>query len=358
MKIGSTEVDVQDMRHDWALALMTRGIIVDLHITRWRATSRLDPADLGLNFVDADSKNFMEKYVHLGNEKLLPPEILDEINTLESRARKCLEQYSFKTVWGAFVPYSAFETWYAQNMEIRGQIMTCANTLGAQYDNIIERVKQAYRNMAKDVWARLYPNEKEATESFITSFVNKIIAKIPPAAEIVASFKYDVVFFNIPLPAMIQENLAQAEKTMRDREMAVFDDVVERQAKERIAQEYVTRKTELIDGFLKTTVQSMRQYIGDLCDAIIQNLNKTDKDDISKSQQDRILGMIEKVKLLNFYNDSDIQIALQDLQKEVVKVRGERDRTMVVAKLKSVIDTAKSEFLPHDNPTIESLEIT
>ena len=358
MKIGSTEVNVQDMRHDWALALMTRGVIVDLRITRWRATSRLDPADLGLNYVDADSKNFMERYVHLGNEKLLPPEILDELGTLESRARKCLEQYSFKTVWGYFVPYSAFEAWHAKNLEIKGQLMTCANTLGSQYDNIIERVKQAYRNMAKDVWARLYPQEKEPTESFVTNFVDRIIAKIPPASEIVASFKYDTVFFNIPLPAIIQENIAQAEQTMRDREMAVFDDAVERQAKERISQEYVTRKTELIDGFLKTTVQSMRQYIGDLCDTIVQSINKTEKSDISKAQQDRILAMIDKVKLLNFYNDSDIQNALKSLQEEVIKVRGERDRTLVVAKLRYVIDAAKEEFVPSGNQTINSMEIT
>jgi hypothetical protein len=41
----------------------------------------------------------------------MPPEIRSEIMSMEAAARKCLDNYSFKTIWGNFLPYSSFSEW-------------------------------------------------------------------------------------------------------------------------------------------------------------------------------------------------------------------------------------------------------
>ena len=104
-------INVQQMRSDWVLALMTKGIIVDLRISRWRGFTSLNYDDLGIKFDDKKSEEFARKYIKLGNQKLFPPDILNEMNEFDYLAKRNLYTYSFDTVWGKFVPFTAFDEW-------------------------------------------------------------------------------------------------------------------------------------------------------------------------------------------------------------------------------------------------------
>lgn len=109
VNINGRDIDSEEYRSDWALALMSQGVIVKLSLCRWRAKIKLESETLGLRFVDEDGSGFMKDYIRLGDQKLLPPEVLKEIETLERRARETLVTYSFGTVWGRFVPFTAFD---------------------------------------------------------------------------------------------------------------------------------------------------------------------------------------------------------------------------------------------------------
>lgn len=54
LDINSKEISVEQVRNDWAMVLMTRGVIVKLAISKWPAYARLTPEILGLKFVDKE----------------------------------------------------------------------------------------------------------------------------------------------------------------------------------------------------------------------------------------------------------------------------------------------------------------
>lgn len=359
VNIDNKEISVEQFKGDWALALMSQGVIVKLSMGRWRATARLTPEILGLKFAGEDGFDFAQKYIDLGTQKLLPPEVLSEIVILEQRARKTIDNYSFDTVWGRFIPFTAFEEWERQNTIIHNDFLQQAVVLGNRYDSIIASVKEEYRKMARDVWIRLYPEDKGgATQSFIEDFVGKIIAKIPSREEVVSSFKYSTTYFIIPMPSFVEDNIAKAKQIKRQEEMSQFESDLEKQTKKRISEEYIKRKKELIDGFLESTVIHMRKYVAELCDAVLVSIGKRGYTKITGSHINRLKDMIKKVKLLNFYNDKEISDLLRDLDNELDKIKGEINQGVVAEKLKEIVDLAKREYTPRNfNPSISVLEV-
>ena len=154
ININGQDVSVEQFKNDWALALMTKGVIVKLSIKRWPATISLTPESLGLKFKNDDSYEAYRKYVYLGRQNLLPPDIISEIRTTDSRARALLDSYSFDTIWGKFVPFTAFKEWERENARLKDLYLQQAISLGSQYKTIIEIVRKDYKKMNK--FALLY----------------------------------------------------------------------------------------------------------------------------------------------------------------------------------------------------------
>lgn len=358
LKIGDKEVDVKEFRNDWALALMSRGIVVDLRISIWRAEAKIDAADLGLQFSDGEAQDFMSKYVRLGSERLLPPAVSREIRAIEKAGRDNLNRHSFDTIWGKFVPYNAFDSWANENAAIKSTFEEYVRLFCNRYNEIVDIVANEYRIMGKDVWRRVHPNDGEAPEPYLTEFTNKVIEKIPLQSQMPLLFKYETVFFTIPLPSIIHSNIATAKNIQLETENKEFAADLERRTKQRIAEEYVSRKTDLIDGFLNATVLSMRKYVEDLCQEVLESLCQARVKDLSLKQQEKIVEMIDKVRMLNFYDDAEIEKLLNELKFESMKVKGERDKDTIISKLQKIVEVAGEEFTPKDfNPTIDYLEL-
>src|SRR5690606_22329998 len=98
---------INEKNVDW-LAVMEDGVIVNLHIRRWRAVTRLNMDDLGIPTDQAELSELFE----LGEKKLLPADIVRKLNNIETKARQTiLGKYAIKTYWGNFVPVTAFDEW-------------------------------------------------------------------------------------------------------------------------------------------------------------------------------------------------------------------------------------------------------
>jgi len=358
MEIGGQEIEVADWRDDWAMSLMEKGVIVKLAISRWRAQSRLNYSELGITFNNEDHKEFMSKYVKLGYESLLPPSVASEILAVESSGRNCLKMYSFDTVWGRFVPFSSFPEWKRENDLIKSDFFELSKIIGLKYGDIVQEVKTEYEKMARDVWKRIYPNDTNPpTASFLENFTSKIIDKIPERDAIVSSFKYNCVYFKVPLPSFIQEDIAKAEKIVLDRDKAVNDALIEMQTKQIVAEEYRSKKSELIDSFLTSTVSYLRHHVAELADHTYQVLQNT-KSDMDMRHVNKIKKMIKSVRTLNFHNDNEIESILNGLLKEVSKYKGDRDKDKVTVKLRELVDLSKRDYMPEDfNPIIDMIDI-
>jgi len=352
------DIDAQVVRDDWALALMEQGVIVRLSIMRWTAMTNLNYHELGIAFGDDQTQEFMSRYIKLGQEKLLPPKVSNEIIMAERRARNCLIEHSFDTIWGKFVPYSAFAEWKEANEETKLEFFEVAKSIGDRYDYIVEEVRRDYSIMGADVWRRIYPDSDGApSESFLQNFTSKIIDKIPSRDEIIASFKYNVTFFKIPLPSFIQEDINKVEKLIQDGEITAREHILEIETKAIIANEYRDRKKELIDGFLESTVAHLRHHIAELANHTYDVLQRNEKD-ITMTHVKRIKRIIQKVKTLNFHNDSEITNILEDLDIEVSKFKGERDKKLISIKLRELVELSKKEVTPESYaPLIDYMDI-
>ena len=358
--INGQEIPIEQFRNDWTLALMSQGVIVRLKIGRWVGSTKLTPEALGLKFAGEEGLHFTNTYLNLGTQKLMPPKMMHEIMTLDTRARTLLSNYSFDTVWGRFVPFTAFDQWERENKAIHDEYIKAAIALGSKYDEMIATIKEDYKNMAKDVWVRMYSEDKgNPTPAFIEDFVSKVVEKIPSQTDIISSFRYDTTYFVIPMPSFVADNIAKADQIKRESELAQFSSELEKDAKRRISEDYIKRKKELVDGFLQSTISEMRKYVAELCDVVLISISsKKGGVKVNTGHINKLKAMIKKVKLLNFYNDKEITDLLKDLEWELDKVQGDMNYDSIAGKLKNIVEETKKEFTPQDfNPSISILEL-
>lgn len=359
-----TSKDRDELRQDWALALMDKGVIVKLKVSRWTGSAPLTYDDIGFTFFNPETFEFMKKYIKLGNEKLIPHEIDKEIMCIVKRAYKNLSMYSYDTIWGKFVPYIVFDAWERENEIIRNEYLNAAETMGEKYDEIVSAIKENYKKLGQEVWSKIYQDGNvQASESFLENFTSKIANKIPSSEKIVTSFKYDHTYFTIPLPSFLEDNLLEAEKVQNARELeGIRHDNeketlrLEKEAKKRIAQEYVSKKAAMVDSFLESTVISFRSSISEMCDNILVSLSRPNVK-VSKASIDKIRKHIDNVRLLNFCNDHEITELLNNLENEVTKFKGERDNSVILRCMQTLADVAKKEFAPYDvNPILDCMD--
>jgi hypothetical protein len=161
------------------------------------------------------------------------------------------------------------------------------------------------------------------------------------------------------MPSFVQENIAKAEDIRIQSEMEKFNSDLEKQTKIKISEEYMKRKKELIDGFLESTVLSMRQSVSALCSSVLKSITKTQTvKGLTNDHVNRIRSTIKKVKMLNFYNDDEISKLLLDLEIEMNKIKGEADNHTIASKLREIIEVTEKQFTPKNfNPAISSLEV-
>ena len=346
----------RDIGNEWALPLMCQGVIVKLTIKQWSGVAKLEPEDLGLTNVDQSTFEFQKKYINLGSEKIVPPKYLRDIKCVVARAKNNLKDHSFQTIWGDFVPISAFLNWEEQNIEIKKDFKEAVCRLGDNYDSIIMDIRKDYRNMAIDVWHRLHPNKGNPTEAFIQEYVNKQVFKIPDVTDLIMNFDYKDSYFTISLPGIVEKQTTMMQEEIKKQEL--LEDKTEREieAQRRIQEIFVEKRKEMMDSFLKDTVFSLRKHIGEICDEVLLSISKNENK-INKKHQNKIMSMLEKIETLNFCHDTKIEDMLVDLRKDVIKPNNERVDENVIIKLTNISNKAKEYINPDFNENVEFMDI-
>ena len=100
--LGEAPDSIQATTPRW-LSLMQEGVIVRLHIGRWRAKAGLTWTDLGLE-LDQETGSDLKEIISLGYKRLLPKDIIRELDSIDSKARKWLDAKAYRTHWGFFLP--------------------------------------------------------------------------------------------------------------------------------------------------------------------------------------------------------------------------------------------------------------
>ena len=87
------------------IRLMQEGVIISLHIRRWRAETQLKQTDLGINL----DKKSADLLMRLGSKALMPSEYIQEAKSIDSGARSWLASKTIKTHYGQFCPVTAYQ---------------------------------------------------------------------------------------------------------------------------------------------------------------------------------------------------------------------------------------------------------
>src|SRR6266702_2148186 len=158
------------------LEQMDQVVLVNLRIEGPRRfAKKITPQDLGLSLVQDKKKvggvlsdeasEVLENFFHLGSLSLLPsrkhidklleklPKELteeerkkerdkyvshEELKSLERSARYCLDRYSLKSHWGAFVPVTAYQKWKEENALYEKEFVKLRDRLVENYDLIVK----------------------------------------------------------------------------------------------------------------------------------------------------------------------------------------------------------------------------
>jgi len=340
-KTGLSVSDVRAEIHQWATPLMEKGVIVKLEVRRWRGTKKISPEEFG---IDENDKRWIEfkEYMFLGTRSLLTRKTNSRINTIENKARKLLKDYSFETIWGHFVPCTLFVEWQDKDKEIQKEFYDLADELEQNFDKITDKVIRDYKSYCKKVW-----NDGNARggfrsyEAYEYDFIKKIKNEIITATEFRKSFKYNTIFYFIPMPSEIERDLVETKKVQGQHEILDY----EKEMKRRLAENMNELKRQHLESFLESTVGQIRNSILTIVEDVRNSLRVDVDQQLTKGRnRTKLLKMIDSVRGLNFYNDEQIQTVLDRLEEDLNKdadVRSERD---VEETLKEIEGLASMDF--------------
>lgn len=180
-------------------SIINKGILVNLEIKRWRASTSLSEEDLGIVINKEDIDSVQKEYLSLGKRNLLPKDKIDALNNLESLARNNLIRNSYSTPWGRFVTEAKWKSWKEKNAEIKEQYLNLGKEIAQNSDDLFKQVLEDYMKIAPAIYGRTigrgstYPSEE-----WIDKYKNKIISKFPDKQTILDSFSFTNVLMRIP----------------------------------------------------------------------------------------------------------------------------------------------------------------
>lgn len=320
-----------ELYEKWALSLMKEGVIVSLKIRKWNGSSILKFENLGISFVNEKVAKWAKSYLRISSKKVIPDKYLIEFDSICMAAYKNLRDYSYKTIWGHFVPYCCFLEWYEKNEEYRLSYLKVIEDFFLNYENVILDIKKIHKNMAIDVWSRLYPSEKDdPSPSFVEDFVCKIINGIPPRDKLIKKFSFNFLYSEISLPSMI--NIY--EKNEISNEALLF-----------VAKKHFENKRNYIQSFITSTISSLRKKIFEKCDYVFSSIKSKKDFPIHKKNINCIYNMINWFNKSDFYGDKKMKIIMNDLYHEINKLKEERSDFIIYKKLEEIICLCLSDLV-------------
>lgn len=326
---------INQIEADW-LRLMKQGVLVSLHVSRWRARAVLAYDDLGLKAPAPDERKAVERQISLGLKYLLPKSWIDRFSAIEQGARNALTNNSFATYWGAFVTAASFERLESDLQRFQANYYAARDELIENWDRVRFDLADEYRASARMSYRNMNIDADE--DEFVERYVSRILDLVPPRREVESSFSFDWELAYIPLPSILNDDLLQAEKAYQEVLIERTKGETERQrireASEResriaaaIRDHAQEQKNRLVDGFMRDLVVQLNGMVYDACADVLQSIERNER--LHPRSIVQLKNLIETIGQMNFFGQSDID-------KMVARVRLEIDLPNEDRELKNV----------------------
>jgi len=343
---------------DWK-TLMREGVIVKLTLRRWRAKTKLELSDLGITVEDPEVKAAYRQIMDLGNKLLLPSNTIRELENIDSSARKLLERYSYKTAFGRFVPYTAFERWRVQNDEWEVRYYGVRDAIVSDYAGIVFLLEQDYKHAARQAWTILVSTTPGIVkgielEAFIANFLQRVKVQIPTPDVIHASFGYETNLMQIQFPTLTEAN-AEAQSV-------TAEDVAQRQTEREQERAASVERQRMLDQMNQTIVRDAQQKKQTIINAFLADLAVqvrstayeavTDVLDVLRGAETlpgqsvrRLNTLIEQMSTLNFYNDRDLDRMITQMRDIVEQPAKDRNVDDIRRQLRAIATVTRATLI-------------
>ena len=363
------------------LELMREGVLVRLHIGRWRARTTLRWRDLGIAPGRGEEEQVLHELLELGHKYLLPRDDLRALDSADSSARKWLERCAFRTYWGFFVPVTAYGEWKAGNEDFKRQYLAIRDRLAANYERTVARVLARYRVAARAAYRRLRRLDPEAVaeldaETFAERFVAEIARQIPSRDDFYASFYFDVELAYVPLPSLLAEEQAESERVRAEaradaerlglalhldrerawaeearlraevdaaRDAAAWKEQLMRQMHAEVVTQARQQKEQVVDSFLRDVVAQLRTLAYEAATDVLASLQKNGR--LHSRSVVQLRNLVEQVERLNFAGDADLDAMLAGVRMQLDLAAEDRSVREVERVLRDVAVVTRSTLI-------------
>lgn len=346
-RIFGQEIRMEDPK--W-LSLMQEGVIVRLHVCRWRMTTRLVLDDLGLS--NGEGEAVKDELIQLGEKLLMPAEIVRKLNSLEAQGRMCLARHGFSTYWGVLVPASAYEVWKKENEDLAAQYMGVKQTVVDDLERLRAELAESYEDAARTAYRRakkLDPASMKRAQvyqeaAYVRKFVKRVLALIPDVNTINTSFSWQAEITYVPLPSLLAQEQAQAENIRADAVQKRAEAGAWAAMNADVLAQARAEKAERIDGFLADVAKQLRSMVFDVCADVLASIKKNDGKLLGRSST-QLKNLCTQVERLNFYGDKDIEDSLNTVKGMLNAGSDVRDAGEIAGALADIATITRSSLL-------------
>lgn len=346
---------ITGMSPEWARTLMRQGVIIKLQVHRWRPYTRIDAEDLGIPSDDPAYRAFIDQYVTLGRKKLLPPDIIHAIERCESAARDTLRRYSYDTLWGRFVPVTAYRRLKGELEALRATYLDLGADLVANLANYRDEMRRTYRVAGFKAWTQIHggpvtDGDNAEAERFVSDFCDRVLARIPDPETIRRSFLFEFTPYHVPLPSEFEQDLLAEVQTRDARDMEAQRRRLMVDMNREVAEHYRSKKQEMVDGFLKAVVGQMSSLVHEVAVNVQESIERNDGRLVGRSAM-QLKNLIERVEVLNFYEDARIEHEIGSIKTQLDRAADDRDIVEIGETLRRIRDIAAQDLIALNEPT-------
>lgn len=212
------EERVRALEPQW-LRLLREGVVVRLHIGRPTFQVSLSPALLGLRLTPEEEEAWREA-VNPGRLYTVPRRYITRLAGLENRGREALQRWGFRTYWGTFVPVSAYFAWREEDRALREEYLETGRALAEEWGAVLAEMRGHWERMARYAYDRLLAQGQDLPpqEEWVEETVRRLEEAVPSPERIREGVYWEAELFYVPLPSILEEDLARAERVRQEEE--------------------------------------------------------------------------------------------------------------------------------------------
>jgi hypothetical protein len=294
------------MQNNNLLSVLTReGVLIKVSVRYWRGCKKLRPEDIGLK-----QEHLSEQLISLGHKRLLPKEALAGLALIEGRAHSLIESSTFPFLngLGHFLPNSKL-------IEVTEKLNALETEFWSAKKEFLKRYSSLRLSASRD-WRKMA--EKLVNDPH--RLVATIEASFPFPDQMERYYSFDQQLFQLAVP-----NHLAAELVTAGQQEAVIE------ARRKASQEATARIRSGVESFVADCVASLREQTAQLCEEMLSSINHSDTG-VHQKTLNRLIRFVDQFKQMNFVNDSEMELQLEKVKKELLSRSAEEYRDSAVAR--------------------------